>query len=68
MDVGTMSELIGSIGFPIVACIYMAYLVKTMNDNHKEETEKMRETLASNTSAIEKLQDLIEKILSKLGE
>ena len=26
MDINTISTIIGSLGFPIVACIYMAYV------------------------------------------
>lgn len=36
MDVNTITSLISSVGFPIVACIYMAWsnekLQKTLND------------------------------------
>lgn len=36
MDVNSIASLISSVGFPIVACIYMAYsnekLQKTLND------------------------------------
>lgn len=36
MDVNTIASLISSVGFPIVACIYMAWsnekLQKTLND------------------------------------
>lgn len=36
MDVNAIASLISSVGFPIVACIYMAYsnekLQKTLND------------------------------------
>ena len=41
MDAGTISSLIGSLGFPIAACIYMAYVNAKQTEAHKEEMSKM---------------------------
>ena len=45
MDFGTISNIIGSLGFPIVACIYMAYVNAKQTEAHKEEMSKMTEAV-----------------------
>lgn len=62
MDVSTATTLIGSLGFPIVACIYMFYLIKDMNEKHKDEVAQLKESISANTSAIEKLEQLIQTL------
>ena len=47
MDYATFSQLISSLGFPIVACIYLAY-----------SNEKLRKTIEENTKTIEALKEL----------
>lgn len=64
MNVEVVTSLIGSLGFPIVACIYMAYLNKEITDSHKEEMDSIKEALNANTNAISKLEVLINQILS----
>ena len=60
MDVTTISQLIGSLGFPIACCIYLIYSNNKANESHKEEIDKLRETVENNTLAMIKL-------CSKLG-
>ncbi len=60
MDVTTISQLIGSLGFPIACCIYLIYSNNKANEAHKEEIDKLRETVENNTIAMIKL-------CSKLG-
>lgn len=68
-----MTELINAIqayGFPIVACIGMAWYVKyitdennhrmdILNSDHKEEVTKLSEVLQNNTLAIQHLTDVL---------
>lgn len=64
-------QLISSLGFPIVACIAMAWYTKYQTDNyrtevkdmqkeHKEEITKVTEALNNNTLALQKLCDKLE--------
>ena len=66
MDANTLITMIGSLGFPIVACCGMAYFFAKANDNyrldmkeasarHKEEIDKMSEAINNNTKALELL-------------
>ena len=68
MDITTLAQLVGTLGFPIVACCAMAYFFAKVNDNyrtdikelqsnHKEEIAKMTEAINNNTLVIQKLVD-----------
>lgn len=63
MDIANVTSLISTVGFPIAACIYMAYIVKDMNDKHKTEMDAMRDAINSNTNAINKLEALINQLM-----
>ena len=66
------AQIIGSLGFPIVACIGMGYYVKYQTDTyreevkdmqkeHKEEITKITEALNNNTNALTKLCEKLDK-------
>lgn len=59
MDVTVLTQLIGSLGFPIVACLYLFYLHNKSEERHKQEVERLSESVDNNTRALEKL---IEKL------
>lgn len=67
MDLSQVTGLITSVGFPIVACIYMAYMIKDMNEKHKEEMDSMRDSVNANTNAIDKLEALINQLLGRMN-
>ena len=62
MDVGTITNIIGSLGFPIAACIYMAYVNAKQTEAHKEEMSKMTEAVNDLKVAITSLVDKINKV------
>lgn len=62
MDLNIITQLVGSLGFPIMACIGMFwYMNKEREDRaketelHKQEMDSMRQSLDNNTAALEKL-------------
>lgn len=61
MDVNALIQLIGSLGFPIVACVALFWRMVKSDEQHKEEMNKMSEALNNNTSALVKLTEKIEK-------
>lgn len=72
MDVNTILQAVGSVGFPIVCAIAMAWYVKYVTDRNREDIEKlnaqhqqeMKEVttaLNNNTLALQKLSDVIGK-------
>jgi hypothetical protein len=71
MDPATLTSLISSIGFPIVACMAMGHYVKYITDKnnaniaamteaHKQETESFVTALNNNTLALQKLSDMLD--------
>ena len=70
-------QILGTFGFPILACIglavYVKYIVdsyrKDMNDmrkEHKEETDKLADALNQNTLVIQKLVDRMDRDIDDL--
>lgn len=61
MDGTNVINAISTVGFPIVMCLILVYVVYKMNEQHKEEMNKMNEALNNNTLAIQHLSDLLGK-------
>lgn len=61
MDVNALIQLIGSLGFPIVACGALFWRMVRSDEQHKEEMNKMSEALNNNTAALVKLTKKIDK-------
>ena len=55
MDVQTITTLIGSLGFPIAACIACFFMLNKERDEHKQEMAKVTEAINNNTLALEAL-------------
>lgn len=72
MEASTVLQLIGSYGFPIVACIAMGWYVKYITDKNREEIAKMREQhkeeMANVTTALNNNTIAIQRLCDKLGE
>lgn len=60
MDVATISQLIGTLGFPIVCCGAMFWLVVRKDTQHAEEIAAMKAAINNNTLALIKLTDKID--------
>ena len=65
-------QLVSSVGFPVVACVGMAWFVKYQTDinteetrqmrlEHKEEVNRMTEAVNNNTIAIQRLLERMDK-------
>ena len=55
MDVQTITTLIGSLGFPIAACIACFSMLNKEREEHKVEMSKITEAINNNTLALEAL-------------
>lgn len=71
MDFNVIVGAIGSLGFPIIACLALGWYVKYQTDNnnkqvaeiqkeHKEEITKVTEALQNNTLALQRLCDKLD--------
>ena len=61
MDVSGLIQVVGSLGFPIAACIAVFWYLMKESENHKAEVTKLSEALQNNTIALTKLCDELEK-------
>lgn len=61
MDFNVLIQLVGSLGFPVVACGALFWRMVKSDEQHKEEINKMSEALNNNTSAIVKLTEKLDK-------
>lgn len=70
MNMGEISQLISSIGFPIAMCVLMCYYIKytqdnyrtdinNLNEKHKEESSKLVQAINNNTLVIKELSERI---------
>ncbi len=59
MDYNSFVQVVGTLGFPIVACAALWYQNMKQSERHEEETKKWAAVLEANTSAINKLSDVI---------
>ena len=76
MDVNAIFQAVGTLGFPIVCAIAMAWYVKYMTDRNREDIDKLNEqhqqemkevttALNNNTLALQKLSDVIGNEVNK---
>lgn len=49
MDVNSLIQLVGSLGFPICCCIFLIWQHNKENERTNEQYEKMRQTVENNT-------------------
>lgn len=55
VDLQTITTLIGSLGFPIAACIACFSMLNKEREEHKQEMQKVTEAIVNNTMALEAL-------------
>lgn len=71
--VDTLLTILGNYVFPIASCCVMAFFVKYMydqtngrfdnlNEQHKNEVDKLSEVIKNNTLVLEKMNTLIERM------
>lgn len=56
-----LAQLIGSLGFPIVACCYMAWIHNDAEKRHSDERAKMTEALTRMSTLLEHINDILER-------
>lgn len=65
MDSNAIIQLIGSLGFPIVACIYMFKLLEKSEESHKTEIDSLKESLNNNTNVLTELKTMFSMLLNQ---
>jgi hypothetical protein len=61
MDVATVTQLISSVGFPIVCCIYLFKQNQAREEQTKEEIDKLSDAINNNTLVITQLMTKLDK-------
>lgn len=61
MDVQALTTIIGSLGFPIAACIACFWMLNKERDDHKEEMRKVTEAINNNTLALTTLTERLDR-------
>ncbi len=67
MELSEMGQLIGTLGFPIVACCVVFWYLQKESENHKQEMNSMRDAVNANTSVIADLKMLMQQLIDKLS-
>ena len=52
MDIQVIGQLVASLGFPIVACGAMFWMVNKQEERHGEEIGSLRKTIEDNTNVL----------------
>ena len=60
MDVGVVTQFISNVGFPIAACIVCFWYMDKQETRHKEETDKLADSI-NNTAVMQELLRKLEK-------
>ena len=71
MEVNALSQIIMTIGFPIVACCACGWFIFYMTKSHREELQRFQELhnteIQEITTAINNNTIVIQKLVDKLG-
>ena len=65
MDTNGIMQLIGSLGFPIVACGALFWMLNKQTEMHKHETDTLKEAINELRVAIMQLTNLISNNTNK---
>lgn len=61
MDVNAVMQLIGGLGFPIVACGALFWMLNRQNEMHREESAQMKEAIEQLKVAIMQLTNSLQQ-------
>lgn len=61
MELGTITQLISSLGFPIVVAGAMFWKMNKQDEDHKAEMNTLAEAIKNNTIALTQLSDKLSK-------
>ena len=61
----SITNIISNVGFPVAMCLLLFYYMEKQNERHKQETDKLNETLQGNTNVLTELTTLIKSFIQK---
>lgn len=63
MDINAIISLVSNVGFPVAVCIALFFYMEKQNERHQQETDKLNETVQSNTKVLTELCTLIKTLV-----
>lgn len=63
MDANGLISLISNVGFPVAVCVGLFFYMEKQNERHQNETDKLNETVQSNTKVLTELCTLIKTLI-----
>lgn len=63
MDIDSITQLVSNVGFPVAVCIALFFYMERQNERHQQETDKLNETVQSNTKVLTELCTLIKTLI-----
>ena len=63
MDANGIISLISNVGFPVAVCVALFYYMEKQKERHESETDKLNETVQSNTKVLTELCTLIKTLI-----
>lgn len=63
MEISDITNIISNVGFPVAVCVALFFYMEKQNDRHQQETDKLNETVQSNTKVLTELCTLIKTLI-----
>ena len=63
MEATEITSMVSNLGFPIAVCIALFYYMNKQNERYSNETDKLSETVQSNTKVLTELCTLIKTLI-----
>lgn len=63
MDANGLISLISNVGFPVAVCVGLFFYMEKQDERHQNETDKLNETVQSNTKVLTELCTLIKTLI-----
>lgn len=63
MDIDSVTQLVSNVGFPVAVCIALFFYMEKQSERHQQETDKLNETVQSNTKVLTELCTLIKTLI-----
>lgn len=60
-------QAVSTVGFPIACCCFLLWQNSKQDEYHREEMEKLRDTISENTRIIDKLSKIVQRLADKMG-
>ena len=60
-------QAVSTVGFPIACCCFLLWQNSKQDTYHREQMEKLRETINENTRIIDKLSKIVQRLAYKIG-